>query len=200
MTSTLMRRIGLQFFGDGDGDGNGTQTPPNDYESLFQSDPNLRAFIDRRVNAACSSAVANARAKWQRQNDETLAEEERLREMSADDRADYYRRKYETAQREQAARDEAAQKRTQTAARLREQKIPDAMLDLFDFGADADAIEARVKLLGGYEYHKPGEFDAAVQAAVDEKLKQSPPGAGGGGTPSGESAALRAAMGLPPIK
>ncbi len=201
MTTTLMRRIGLQFFADGEGsEPSGNQTTPPDYEALFQSDPNLRAFVDRRVNTACSTAVANARAKWQRQNDETLEEAERLREMSADERANYFQRKYETAQRETAAREAAAEKRNQTAAKLRERNIPDAMLDLFDFGADDDAITARLELLGGYEYRKPGEFDEAVQAALDEKLQQQPPASGGGGSTGGEDAALRESMGLPPIK
>lgn len=199
---SMMHRIGLQFFAEGDGgDGgqqSGSQTAPPDYEVLFQSDPALRAFIDRRVTAACNSAVANARAKWQRQTDETLDEAERLREMTADDRATYFQQKYEAAQREQAARETAAQKRSQTASRLREKNIPDEMLDLFDFGAEDDAIEARVKLLGGFEYRKPGEFDAAVQAALDEKLKQSPPASGGGNPSGGNDAALREAMGLSP--
>lgn len=200
MTNTLMRRIGLQFFAEGgEGEPSGTQTTPPDYETLFQSDPNLRAFVDRRVNTACSTAVANARAKWQRQNDETLEEAERLREMSADERANYFQRKYENAQRETAAKEAAAAKRSQTAAKLRERNIPDAMLDLFDFGAEDDAIAARLDLLGGFEYRKPGDFDAAVQAALDEKLKQQPPTSGGGAA-SGEDAALRESMGLPPIK
>ena len=187
--STL--RLPLQFFAEPNpgagqnptppaGTGDSSPTPPStaplNFDDLIKTDTNFQSWLDKRVAAATATAVSNAEAKWKKTHDQNVSEAEKLKTMTADEKAEYFEMKYnnEVADRKRVA--DAAELKSQTAAMFTESKIPAALLDMIDFSAaTADSVKAIVSTLSGFEYHKKGDFDAAVKATVDEKLKQKAP-------------------------
>ncbi len=187
--STL--RLPLQFFAEpnpgagqnptppaGTGDSSPTPhgTAPLNFDDLIKTDTNFQSWVGKRIMTATTTAVSNAEAKWKKTHDQNFSEAEKLKTMTADEKAEYFEMKYnnEVADRKRAS--DAAELKSQTAAMFTESKIPAALLDMIDFStATADSVKAIVSTLSGFEYHKKGDFNAAVKAAVDEKLKQKAP-------------------------
>jgi hypothetical protein len=155
------------------------KAPQIDYEALYGTDKTLQSFVDKAVTKATQTAVQNALQKQQRLNDEQLSESERLKEMTAEQRALYFEQKYKDAEKARARDKEVESLKTQTISMLAESGVPDIFLDVFDFNnATAEDIRQRVSMLGEYEYYPKGEFkkqlDAGIIAGVNEKLKQAP--------------------------
>lgn len=183
--------IPLQFFAEPPADPTPSTDPPNsdpapavppanpapvNYDELVGRDAAFRSWLDGRITAATNTAVTNAQTKWQKAQDANLSEAEKLKSMTADEKAAYYEKKWqdEVSARAQAAN--AASLEKQAAAMLTEASIPADFIGMFNFAtATAEQVKERVAQLSGYEYHKKGEFEKAVTAAVNERLKQNPP-------------------------
>lgn len=162
--------------GTGDSSPTPTGTAPLNFDDLIKTDTNFQSWLDKRITTATTTAVSNAESKWKKTHDQNVSEAEKLKTMTADEKAEYFEKKYndEVADRKHAS--DAAELKSQTAAMFTESKIPAALLDMIDFSAaTADSVKTMVSTLSGFEYHKKGDFDAAVKAAVDEKLKQKAP-------------------------
>lgn len=162
--------------GTGDSSPTPTGPAPLNFDDLIKTDTNFQSWLDKRITTATTTAVSNAEAKWKKTHEQNVSEAEKLKTMTADEKAEYFEMKYnnEVADRKRVA--DAAELKSQTAAMFTESKIPAALLDMIDFStATADSVKAIVSTLSGFEYHKKGDFDAAVKAALDEKLKQKAP-------------------------
>ena len=152
------------------------QNTPVNYEEEYKTNRALASFIDKLVTKSNQTAVDNAIRKQQRLNDERLSESERLKEMTAEQRAGYCEQKFKDLERAHERSEEINSMRTQTAAMLAESSIPDTFLDMFNFvDVTAEEIEQRVHMLRQFEYHPKGTLEKLVAAGVNEKLKQAPP-------------------------
>jgi len=158
-------------------------TTPVDYTKLYETDKTLQGFVHQQNTKAIQTAVTNALQKQQRINDENLSEAERVKEMTPDQRAAYFERKYKDGESARAKDREAEELRVQTGVIFTERGIPEAILSLLDFrGSSKDDIDRHVEVLAGYEYYKKGELDKRVKEAVDVRLKPNePPKDTGGG-------------------
>lgn len=148
---------------------------PN-YEELFKSDTDLQNFISSQVSSATKKAVQAALDRQKRLMSDKLTEEERLRNMNPEEKADYYRNKFEQAEAARQRDREVEKLKGDVNASLAENKVPGDFLALFDFdNLTPEAIEQHLGLFSKYEIYPKGEFDAKVELAVNEKLKQKPP-------------------------
>lgn len=199
--------MNLRFFGEGDDLNPVVQPEPNqqtpntpsaNYEDLINTDKSLQSFVDKRITEATRTAVSNAMQKQQRLNDEKLSESERLKEMTAEQRALYFEQKYRDTEKARARDKEIESLKSQTVSMLTENNIPDVFLDVFEFdNATAEDIRQRVSMLSDYEYYPKGELEKRITAAVNEKLKQTTPEthmSGGANNPTAQAKTLNEAL------
>ena len=152
------------------------QQQPPDFDEMLKNNKDFAAWTDRRVTQAVNTAVQNATQKIKTLHDQNVSEAEKLKNMSAQEQAEYFRKKYEDALAEQQRRENARSMEAQVAAMFSEREIPADLLTLFDFAqTGADDVKARVETLAKYEICPKGTFDAKLKAALDEKLRQKPP-------------------------
>lgn len=183
-------RIGLQYFGEPDG---GDQAPPQElnFEELYKTNERFKAF----VAAEASRAVSEYQQKQQRINDDKLSEAEKLKSMTSEEVAEYYRKKYEASELEKQKIKDAESLKSQTVKLLSDGGIPAEFISDFDFNtATADSIKIKIGFLSGYEIYPKGTFETKVNDAVSEKLRQKAPE--GGGTPPNDSSKTRKYFGL----
>lgn len=163
------------------------KTEKPDYKAMYSQDRDFQGFVDGVVTKATQTAVTNAIQKQQRLNDERLSESERLKEMSADQRASYWEQKAKDAETARKRDKEVDSLKVQTSDMFAKENIPGVLMDIIDFNsATAEDITERVKMLADYEYYPKGELEKRVVAAVNEKLKQAAPEThndGGGAKP-----------------
>jgi len=173
MHKNLPLDMKLQLFAeDGAGEGNngggeGTENKPE----LMSFDDYLNAGgqseFDRRVQKAVNTAVSKAQEKWAALQDEKLSEAEKLAKMTQAEKAQYMAQKRE---KELADREAAITKRElQAEAKntLTGKGLPIELADVLVY-TDADACNASIEAV-------EKAFTAAVQAAVNEKLKGDAP-------------------------
>lgn len=161
----------LQLFaedGAGGDNGGGEGTPKPE---LMSFDDYLSAGgqseFDRRVQKAVQTAVSKAQEKWTALQDEKLSEAEKLAKMTQAEKAQYMAQKRE---KELADREAAITKRElQAEAKntLTGKGLPIELADVLVY-TDADACNASIEAV-------EKAFTAAVQAAVNEKLKGDAP-------------------------
>lgn len=170
--------IGLQYFAEaGDPPADPPNSPPAssappDYEHLYKTDEKFKNFVNRQSE----QAVTDYRKKQETLNNEKLSEAEKLKTMNAEEIAEYYRLKYEKSEAARQRMEEAASLKAQTEKMLSDSGIPADFITDFDFEtATAEGVKKRVDFLGGYEIYPKGTFDAKVNAALNEKLKQKAP-------------------------
>lgn len=190
-----MLRIGLQFFGEppAEPQSDPSPTPPQElnFEELIKTDTRLQAF----VNTAAENAVKAYQQKQQKLHDDKVSESEKLKTMTSEEVADYYRKKYEAAELEKQRIRDADALRTQTAKLLIDGGIPSEFIGEFDFeNTTAETIKKSVDFLGKYEIYPKGTFETKVNEALAEKLKQKAPETGG--APKGDASNLRKYFGL----
>lgn len=190
-----MLRIGLQFFGEPPTDlqVDPSLTPPQglNFAELIKTDTRLQAF----VNTAAENAVKEYQQKQQKLHDDKISESEKLKTMTSEEVADYFRKKYEASELEKQRIRDADALKTQTAKLLTDGGIPSEFIGEFDFeNTTAENIKKRVDFLGKYEIYPRGTFETKVNEALAEKLKQKAPDAGG--APKGDTSNLRKYFGL----
>lgn len=204
MKTSLSIKLPLQFFaedgagaagnaanGDGTAGTEGTaaageaSTPPTFDELLKNKD--YQSEFDKRVN----KALETARTKWDEQKKAELTEQEKLAKMKADEKAQYEREKQEKQLQEREAEITKRELMASAKETLIEKGLPPELAVILNCtGADAckeslDAVETA--------------FKAAVEKAVNDKLRSPTPKLGaangsGGASVSSLSEALREKM------
>lgn len=192
---TRMLRIGLQFFGELSTDPQPDPSPTSqqelNFEELIKIDARLQAF----VNTAAENAVKEYQQKQQKLHDDKISESEKLKTMTSEEVADYFRKKYEASELEKQRIRDADALRTQTMRLLADGGIPSEFIGEFDFeNATAETIKKRVDFLGKYEIYPKGTFETKVNEALAERLKQKTPETGGAS--KGDASNLRKYFGL----
>lgn len=151
-------------------------TEPLNFDELIKTDTEFQSWLDKRVTTATNTAVQNAQTKWNKLHDDKLSEAERLKNMTAEEKAAYFQKKYEDAQATQQRRDDARTLEKETAKMFSENKIPNELLSTIDFDTvTAEQVQERVKLLSGYEIYSKGTFEAKLEEALNAKLRQPSP-------------------------
>lgn len=153
-----------------------TRTGTVNYEELLKTDKEFQSFLDRRINQAVGNAVSNAQEKWQKKHDSTLSEAERLATMTAEEKAEYFQKKYEGLERERTQDENAREMERQATLLFGEKNIPAAFLKTINFReSTAEDVKSRVEFLAGFEIYPKGTFESKLTDALNERLKQKPP-------------------------
>lgn len=169
----------LQLFAEGDGDGagggnvsgagasgEGTNNEPLSFDGFLAQEGNQAEF-DRRVQKAIDTAVSNAQQKWQALADDKLSEAEKLAKMNKEEKAAYMQQKKEKelSDRESAvARKELIAEAKNTLA---EKKLPAGLAEVLNY-TNAESCNKSIDAV-------EKAFQAAVEAAVQERLKGGEP-------------------------
>ena len=169
----------LQLFAEGDGDGagggnvsgagasgEGTNNEPLSFDGFLAQEGNQAEF-DRRVQKAIDTAVSNAQQKWQALTDDKLSEAEKLAKMNKEEKAAYMQQKKE---KELSDRESAvARKELMAEAKntLAEKKLPAGLAEVLNY-TDAETCNKSIVAV-------EKTFQAAVEAAVQERLKGGEP-------------------------
>lgn len=169
----------LQLFAEGDGDGagggnvsgagasgDGTNNEPLSFDGFLAQEGNQAEF-DRRVQKAIDTAVSNAQQKWQALTDDKLSEAERLAKMNKEEKAAFMQQKKE---KELSDRESAvARKELMAEAKntLAEKKLPAGLAEVLNY-TNAESCNKSIDAV-------EKAFQAAVEAAVQERLKGGEP-------------------------
>lgn len=184
LDESIHRKIpmNLQLFaenGDGIGDsGNGGGSGENEggdggnkdgevsFDDFLKTGKNQAEF-DRRVQKAIETAVSNARDKWRILTDDKVSEAEKLAKMTATEKQQYLeqKRKKELDDREA----EITKRELMATAKntLADKKLPQDLAEILVY-TDADACKESIAAV-------EKAFHAAVEAAVQERLKGDSP-------------------------
>ena len=169
----------LQLFAEEDGDGagggnvsgagasgEGTNNEPLSFDGFLAQEGNQAEF-DRRVQKAIDTAVSNAQQKWQALADDKLSEAEKLAKMNKEEKAAYMQQKKE---KELSDRESAvARKELMAEAKntLAEKKLPAGLAEVLNY-TNAESCNKSIDAV-------EKAFQAAVEAAVQERLKGGEP-------------------------
>lgn len=182
--------IGLQYFGEPE---NQDRNRDFDFEELYNTNDAMKNFVANRIN----QAVEDYRQKQQKINDDKLSEAEKLKEMTSEEIASYYKSKYENAELEKQKLKNAESLKTQTIKLLADNKIPSDFISGFDFeNVTAEEIKEKIGFLSKYEIYDKGMFETKLNAALSDKLKQKSPESKNQSTGNDETKKLRKYFGL----
>lgn len=180
--------MNIQFFADGDGGGTGGnagngggtgrgsggsdnsgagsagQKPS--FDDFLKGEGNQAEF-DRRVNKAIETAVKNAQEKWRIMTDDRVSEAEKLAKMTASEKAEYLQGKKEKELEAREAEITRRELMAEAKNTLAEKKLPAALAEILSY-ADADSCKKSIETV-------EKAFQAAVQDAINEKLKGTKP-------------------------
>lgn len=165
----------LQMFADGEpaGGGGGAEPGPGKetaglpaFDEFLKGEGNQAEF-DRRMQKAIDTAVKNAREKWQTLADERVSEAEKLAKMTAAEKLQYQEAK--RAKELDAREAEITRRELMATAKntLADRKLPQQLAGILDY-TDADACNKSISAVAE-------AFQAAVEAAVQERLKGGDP-------------------------
>ena len=173
--------MNLQFFAEGDGvgadEGNGGGAEGNageggeepkdvSFDDFLKIGANQAEF-DRRVQQAINTAGSKAQDKWKILTDDKVSEAEKLAKMTADEKKQYLDQK---RQKDFDAREAEVTKREMMATAkntLTDKKLPLELADILVY-TDAESCNTSIASV-------EKAFNAAVEAAVQERLKGGDP-------------------------
>ena len=153
----------------------------------FLKDEKNRSEFDRRVTRALETAKSRWEAEKATELDNVKKEAEKLAKMNAEQRAEHERQKKEADLAEREKKVAVAEMRMAARDELAKRGIPVDLAEVLIY-EDADKCKASIDAV-------EKAFQASVEKAVNDKLRGTPPKAGGGNEGTGD-ATLRAAMGL----
>ena len=181
--------MNIQFFADGgnggggdDGNGSGAGGDGGNHQTFdeFLAAGNQAEF-DRRVNKAIETAVKNAEEKWRTLTDDKVSEAEKLAKMTAQEKAEYLQKKKE---KELADRETQITKRELEATAkntLTDKGLPVELSEVLNY-ADAESCNQSITVV-------EKAFQAAVEKAVEERLKGDRPPKRSSGTDTDDKGA-----------
>jgi flagellar biosynthesis GTPase FlhF len=150
-------------------------------------DTKYQSEFDKRI----AKAIETAKAKWDTDYnaklEEAKTEAQKLAKMTADQKSEYEKQKHEDELTKREKDISARELKAQAYETLAEKGIPKELADILNYES-ADTCSTSIKSV-------EKAFQAAVEKAVNEKLrsKETPRGGSGAG---GSDAALRKAFGL----
>lgn len=160
--------------GDGGGEGDGKDDKEQGSKSFTQED------IDKIVN----KTIARERSKWEKDFETKLeaqkSEAEKLAKMNADQRAEHERTKRENELAEREAAINRRELRATALESLAEKSLPSQLAEILVY-TDAESTNSSIAAV-------ENAFRAAVESAVNERLKGETPRGGGGAAPKGYDA------------
>lgn len=146
------------------------------YDDLVNSNPEFSSWLEKRTKEVGDAAARETERKWKVMYDTSMNEAERLRSMTADEKAEYYRKKYEDAQADHQRKENAREMESETASLFSERGIPNDLLPLFNFeDATAETVKSQIGILSKFEFFPKGTFEQKLNDALNEKLRQKPP-------------------------
>lgn len=174
--------MNLQFFAEGgdgagadggNGGGSGEGSDGDDgagtnlsFDDFLKTGSNQAEF-DRRLQKAVNTAVTNAQEKWQALTNDKLSEAEKLAKMTKEEKADYLQKKKEKELSDREAAITRKELMAEAKNTLAEKNLPVGLAEVLNY-TDADSCNKSIAAV-------EKAFQAAVEAAVQERLK--------GGTP-----------------
>lgn len=181
--STYLIPLDLQLFAEDpsvDPPADPPQDPPTEPKTLddLLKDKSLQSEFDKRV----TKALETAKSKWDTELETKLAEAkteaEKLAKMNADQKAEYERQQREAKLTERETEITRRELRASALETLAEKGLPKGLADILNF-TDAESTKGSIEAV-------ETAFRAAVEAGVNERLKGSPPGGGGGSRFTGQ--------------
>ena len=117
------------------------------YDDLLKSDERFSSWLKSKTQKAAETAVQEAGRKWKIMHDNSMSEAERLRSMTAEEQAEYYRKKYEDAEASHQRKENARKLEGETASLFSQSGIPNEFLPLFNFEtATAESVKSQVPI------------------------------------------------------
>lgn len=154
--------------GNVDGDGaTGTDAGSMSFDELLKSNRDYQAEFDRRVNKATSTAVNNAKEKWELITNEKVSEADKLARMTAREREQYDLQKREKALARREAEIEKKELQASAKNTLAELELPADLSEVLDYSS-AEACKRSITALND-------AFQNAVSKAVTDRLKNAEP-------------------------
>lgn len=159
-------------------EGKNGQSQTQTFDEILKNNGDFQAELDRRINKAVETATANERDRQKIIQDSLQDEVLRVSKMTQSEKDAYFKQKAEAEQRK---KEESLTKRELTLdARtvLADKKLPNEFIELLNY-TDRESCLKSIDTLDA-------AFQAAVQDAVNEKLKGStpPPDAKSEGAPA----------------
>ena len=158
----------------GTAEGTPAGAEPKTFDDIL-SDKAYQAEFDRRV----SKAVETAKSKWNETVEETVSskikEAAKLAKMSADEKAKFEREKQEADYNARLAEVTKRELKAEAKEQLAENGFPSELADTLNY-ADADSCKKSMEAV-------TKAFGAAVEKAVNERLKGKAPRGGTSGAP-----------------
>ena len=130
--------------------------------------PSFKSVLDSRIGSATSTALANARARWEAEQNENLSEAEKLAKMTKEERERYQFKKDQEKFAAERSKFEHEKLIVEAAKELTGKGI-DATLASFVVGKDADETK---KLKGGVP---PKKAPANTTTYTDDQLRNMTP-------------------------
>lgn len=144
----------------------GGEPKPQTFSEMLEGNKDYQKELDRRINKAVETATENERKRQQFIQDNYQKEVERVAKMTQAEKDEYFKHK---AEKEAEDREAALTKRELTLdarATLQDKHLPDSFISLLDYSSK-EACNKSIDVLDV-------AFRAAVQDAVNEKLKGNP--------------------------
>lgn len=179
MKETQIIRLPLQYFAEGEEPGteteggsedNGGQGKAPTFDDILK-DKSMQAEFDRRVSKAMEKQKATLTEEFGKTLEEKLSEAKKLEKLNAEQKAEYERQMKDKALSEREA---AVAKRELTAeaiSQLSEKGLPQELSTCLNYDS-AEACKASLEAV-------EKAFSAAVEKAVNDKLRGNPPKSGG---------------------
>lgn len=167
----LKHKLDIQFFADEDPastQGSETELTLDDLMAKFKpedilSHSSMKSALDSQIGKATDTALKNARARWEKEKDESLSEAEKLAKMTKDERDRYQFKKDQESFAAEKAKFEREKLIVATGNELNGMNIDSSLAELI-VGNDADETKKRLETF-------TKAFNGAVEKAIDSKLK-----------------------------
>lgn len=181
MNKTVYLPLDLQLFaeggeGAGEGNGEGSGEGGKEPKRLELTEEELQSKIDSETDKRIQKALQTAKTKWEKEFSEKLEEEkreaERLAKLSEKERRDEELKKREQDIAERLKNLERKELRADAVSVLTEKELPSSFVDFLL----AENAEKTLENINDFKQ----AFDDAVNARVNEVIKQDVPGSGSG--------------------
>lgn len=167
----LKHKLDIQFFADEDPastQGSETELTFDDLMAKFKPEDilnhsSMKSALDSQIGKATDTALKNARARWEKEKDESLSEAEKLAKMTKDERDRYQFKKDQESFAAEKAKFEREKLIVATGNELNGMNIDSSLAELI-VGNDADETKKRLETF-------TKAFNGAVEKAIDSKLK-----------------------------
>jgi len=177
--------LNLQTFNDGGGEGaaggeggdagqgdQGGEGGSNGGQQKITFTAEQQAEVDRIIGERLGKAQSRWEKDYQAKLEEAKTEADKLAKMNADQKAEYEKKKHEEALAKRESDITRRELRATALESLAEKGLPKTLADILDY-ADADSTSKSIETV-------EKAFRDAVETAVNERLKGTPPKGGGG--------------------